>query len=90
MNDVYLFINESSIQKYNNEILENKIDDKITRVIANPTENHLKEFNYMELVENSNSEINENEDQNVMLKYEIKDGKIHQVYEAINDEITII
>ena len=44
----------------------------------------------MELVENSNSEINENEDQNVMLKYEIKDGKIHQVYEVINDEITTI
>ena len=90
MNDMYLFISESSIQKYNNEILENKIDNKITRVIANPTENHLKEFNYMELIENSSSEINENEDQNVMLKYEIKDGKIHQVYEAINDEITTI
>lgn len=90
MNDMYLFINESSIQKYNNEILENKIDNKITRVIANPTENYLKEFNYMELIENSSSEINENENQNIMLKYEVKDGKIHQVYEVINDETTTI
>ena len=90
MNDMYLFINESSIQKYNNEILENKIDNKITRAIANPTENYLKEFNYMELIENSSFEINENEDQNIMLKYEVKDGKIHQVYEVINDETTTI
>lgn len=72
------------------KFLKNKIDDKITRVIANPTENHLKEFNYMELIENSSSEINENENQNIMLKYEIKEGKIHQVYKMIDDETTTI
>lgn len=86
MNDMYLFINESTIQKYENDILKNKVGNKITRVIANPSENHLKEFNYMELVVDSISESNENEDQVIIVKYEIRDEKIYQIYEVLNNE----
>lgn len=90
MNDTYLFINESTVQKYENDILKNKVDNKITRVVANPNENHLKEFNYMELIVDSVSEVNENEDQTIIIKYEIRDGKIYQTYEIITDEETTI
>lgn len=86
MNDMYLFINESTIQKYENDILKIRLGNKITRVIANPSENHLKEFNYMELVVDSISESNENEDQVIIVKYEIRDEKIYQIYEVLNNE----
>lgn len=47
----YLFINENQIEKYNGEILKRYVGNRMVKAISNPTDEDLKEFGYMELVE---------------------------------------
>lgn len=46
---MYLFINETSIEPYNGEILKRYINDRLIKIIANPTDNDLCEFGYKKL-----------------------------------------
>ena len=85
----YLFINENQIEPYNGEILKRYVGNKLVKAIANPTEQDLKEFGYMELVK---SEIPEYEEETQYLEYSyyIENDKIYEKYEVkdiIIDEI---
>ena len=83
MSDLYLFLGDR-VQKYNGEILKRSINDITVKVISNPTEEDLKEFGYMEFVPNEEIPEYDPETQIVETKYEIRDGKIHQIFEIID------
>lgn len=77
----YLFINENQIEKYNGEILKRYVGNKMVKAISNPTNEDLKEFGYMELIENTEPEY-DTETQYVSKTYYIQDGKIYEKYEV--------
>ena len=86
---MYLFINKNQIEPYNGEILKRYVGNKLVKAIANPTEQDLKEFGYMELVK---SEITEYEEETQYLEYSyyIENDKIYEkceVKDIIIDEI---
>ena len=86
---MYIFINENQIEPYNGEILKRYVGNKLVKAIANPTEQDLKEFGYMELVK---SEIPEYEEETQYLEYSyyIENDKIYEkceVKDIIIDEI---
>ena len=82
----YLLINENQIEKYNGEILKRYVGNRLVKAISNPTNEDLKEFGYMELVEGIEPEY-DTETQYVSKTYYIQDGKIYELYsvEEIND-----
>ena len=85
-----MFINKNQIEPYNGEILKRYVGNKLVKAIANPTEQDLKEFGYMELVK---SEIIEYEEEIQYLEYSyyVKNDKIYEkceVKDIIIDEIT--
>ena len=84
----YLFINENQIEKYNGEILKRYVGNKLVKVISNPTEQDLREFTYMELVEGTQPEYDA-ETQYISKSYYVQDGKIYEtcsVCDIPNDE----
>ena len=86
----YLFINEKQIEKYDGEILKRYVGNKLVKVISNPTEQDLKDFTYMELVEAVPPEYDA-ETQYLEKSYYVEDGKIYEkceVKDIIIDEIT--
>ena len=84
----YLFIDENKIEKYNGEILKRYVGNKLVKVISNPTDEDLKDFTYLELVDSTEPEYNP-ETQYLEMSYYIEDGKIHCKYsvcENVNTE----
>lgn len=83
---MYLFINEHTVEAYNGEILKRFVGNRMVKAISNPTNEDLKEFGYMELVEGIEPEY-DTETQYVSKTYYIQDGKIYETYsvEEIND-----
>lgn len=79
----YLFINENEIEKYNGEILKRYVGNKLVKVISNPTDDDLKEFGYMELVEGTAPEYDA-ETQYIKKTYRVQDGKIYETCTAEN------
>ena len=77
----YLFINKNQIEKYNGEILKRYVGNRMVKAISNPTDENLKEFGYMELVEGTEPEY-DTETQYVSKTYYIQDGKIYEKYEV--------
>ena len=82
----YLFINENQIEKYNGEILKRYVGNRLVKAISNPTDDNLKEFGYMELVEGTEPEYDA-ETQYVAKSYYVQDGKIYEKYEVCILEI---
>ena len=80
---MYLFISEDKIEAYNGEILKRYVGDKLVKTIANPTEQDLKEFGYMELSITDEPEYDP-ETQYINTIYYIEDGKIYQKYTIRN------
>ena len=80
---MYLFINENKIEAYNGEILKRYVGDKLVKTIANPTEQDLKEFGYMEFVSTDEPEYNP-ETQSLNITYYIENEKIYQKYTIRN------
>lgn len=74
---MYLFINKNNIQKYNGEVLKRFVGKKLVKTIANPTEEELKEFGYMKLIESEKPEF-DSERQYLDVEYEVVDGKIYE------------
>ena len=74
---MYIFINDNEIVPYNGEILKRYVGNRLVKTIANPTDDDLKEFGYLPLVE---AEIPEYdiEKQYLVEKYELKDDFIQQ------------
>lgn len=85
MKDLYFFKNSTEIQKYNGEILKKYADNKLVKVISNPTEEDLREFGYMEVVETEIPDYNI-DTQVVMITYVVINGKIYEHYEVIDIE----
>lgn len=78
---MYIFINENQIEPYNGEILKRYVGNKLVKVISNPTDDDLKEFGYMELVEGTEPEY-DTETQYVSKSYYVQDGKIYEKYKV--------
>ena len=76
---MYLFISENEVQEYNGEILKRYVGRRLVKTIANPTDEDLKEFGYMELVEGEMPKYDEGT-QYLIAKYKIVDGVIHSTY----------
>ena len=76
---MYLFINKYSIQKYNGEVLKRFVGKKLVKTIANPTEEELREFGYMKLIEGEIPQY-DTERQCCTSEYEVVDGKIYEKY----------
>ena len=74
---MYLFINKNNIQKYNGEVLKRFVGKKLVKTIANPTEEELREFGYMKLIESEKPEF-DSERQYLDVEYEVVDGKIYE------------
>lgn len=83
---MYLFINEHTVEAYNGKILKRFVGNRMVKTISNPTNEDLKEFGYMELVESIEPEY-DTETQYASKTYYIQDGKIYEMYsvEEIND-----
>lgn len=83
---MYLFINEHTVEAYNGEILKRFVGNRMVKVISNPTNEDLKEFGYMELIESIEPEY-DTETQYASKTYCVQDGKIYEMYsvEEIND-----
>ena len=77
----YLFINENQIEKYNGEILKRYVGNRMVKAISNPTDDDLKEFGYMELIEDTEPEY-DTETQYISKSYYVQDGKIYDKYEV--------
>lgn len=77
----YLFINENQIEKYNGEILKRYVGNRLVKAISNPTDDDLKEFGYMELIEDIEPEY-DTETQYIAKSYYVQDGKIYDKYEV--------
>ena len=75
----YLFINECQIEPYNGEILKRFVGNRMVKAISNPTNEDLKEFGYMELVEGIEPEY-DTEKEYVAKSYYVQDGKIYEKY----------
>lgn len=84
MQDLYVLVDDHTIESYNNEILKRVVGDKVVKVIANPTEVDLKEFGYMELVTNELIPEYDSRTQILETKYSVKDGKIYQSHRVTN------
>ena len=74
---MYIFINENEIVPYSGEILKRYVGNRLVKTIANPTDDDLKEFGYLPLVEAEIPEYDV-EKQYLVEKYELKDDFIQQ------------
>lgn len=83
MTDLFL-LTDNRLQKYNGGILKRLIDDKIVKVISNPTEDDLRDFGYMELVLEENIPEYDPETQMIETSYEIREGKIYENLKVVD------
>lgn len=79
MTTLYLFKNKYEIVAYDGEILTMRVGDVITKTIKDPTEDQLREFGYMDLVETQRPD--KKEGFAIEGCYEIIGNKIEERYE---------
>lgn len=80
---MYVFIDENTIQGYQGEILKRYVGNKLVKTIANPTDDDLKEFGYMELVK-AEDPTYDTETQYLVRKYRVEEEKIIEVYDVLD------
>ena len=76
---MYIFSDRNTVIEYGGEVLKRYVGKRLIKTISNPTDADLKEFGYMELIEDTVPKYN-NETQFLTYEYEVKNGKIHKVY----------
>ena len=85
---MYIFIDEANILPYNGEVLKRFVGNRLVKAISNPTETYLKEFGYMELVDDPVPEYDE-KTQFLSFEYQVKSSQIHKVYTVCDMENVI-
>ena len=85
---MYIFIDKTTILPYNGEVLKRFVGNRLVKVISNPTKTNLKEFGYMELVDDPVPEYDE-KTQFLSFEYQVKSGQIHKVYTVCDMENVI-
>lgn len=80
---LYIFIDENKIEQYNGQPLKRFVGNKLVKVISNPTEEQLKEFGYMPLINNELPDYDV-EKQEVIMKYAVVGNEIHEIFEIID------
>ena len=78
-----LFIDENTVEMYNGEVLKRYVGNRLVKAISNPTEQDLKDFTYMELVEGTAPEYDA-ETQYIKKTYRVQDGKVYETCTAEN------
>ena len=78
---LYLFKNKYEIAAYAGEILTMRVGDVITKTIKEPTEEQLREFGYMELIETQRPD--KKDGVVIDLYYEVVNGRIELCYEYV-------
>ena len=81
---MYIFINENTIEEYNNQPLKRFVGNKLIKVISNPTDNDLMEFGYMPLQEKPIPDYN-SENEYLKERYVVSDGTIFKEYEVCDN-----
>ena len=81
MTTLYLFKNKYEIVAYAGEILTMRVGDVITKTIKDPTEEQLREFGYMDLLETQRPD--KKEGFAIEAYYEITEDKIEKRYEYV-------
>lgn len=87
---MYKFIDKYTIEAYDNELLKEIVDGRIVRVVANPSDDILKEFGYKPLEESEIPDYDEesqyvdyvyrNYAKKIVKKYTVKD-----LYEEVGE-----
>ena len=85
---MYIFINKDEIIPYNGDILKRYVGNRLVKTIANPTDEDLREFGYMPLIEEEEPQYNK-ETQYLSFHYDTDGQRISKVWkvEEIEDEI---
>ena len=87
LTDMYMFINEFNLEKYDGEPLKLYVGGRLIRIIANPTEEELRMFGYKNLI--ITEKPDEKEGYVIETYYEDGETSITQKYRYIEipDEI---
>ena len=78
---MYIFMNENEIIPYNGDILKRYVGNRLVKTIANPTDEDLREFGYMPLIEEEEPQYNE-ETQYLSFHYETDGQTISKVWKV--------
>lgn len=84
---MYLFISKNEVEAYNGEILKRYIGKRLVKTIANPTDEDLMEFGYMELIEGEMPEY-DIERQSLVTEYAVINHEIHCNYSVMDMQLT--
>lgn len=86
---MYLFINEVTIQPYNDEILKLYSGSNLIRIISNPTDNDLRMFGYKPLTRQEDLPEYDIETQYLKTTYELTENAIIEHITVENIEIEL-
>lgn len=78
---MYIFMNENEIIPYNGDILKRYVGNRLVKTIANPTDEDLREFGYMPLIEEEEPKYNK-ETQYLSFHYETDSQTISKVWKV--------
>ena len=78
---MYIFMNENEIIPYNGDILKRYVGNRLVKTIANPTDEDLREFGYMPLIEEEEPQYNK-ETQYLGFHYETDGQTISKVWKV--------
>lgn len=83
---MYIFMNENEIIPYNGDILKRYVGNRLVKTIANPTDEDLREFGYMPLIEGEEPAYNK-ETQYLSFHYEADGETISKVWKVEENQV---
>ena len=76
---MYLFVSKNEVIPYSGEVLKRYVGKRLVKTIANPTDEDLKEFGYMEMLDGE-MPMFDREKAICCEEYKVVDGKICRMY----------
>ena len=83
---MYIFMNENEIIPYNGDILKRYVGNRLVKTIANPTDEDLREFGYMPLIEGEEPAYNK-DTQYLSFHYETDGETISKVWTVEENQV---